>query len=438
MSNQGAKTGFGSGSNTQQSFDVVIAGGGMVGASLALALQRQGKRVACVDPVPLSDDGKGLSPSFDSRATACALTSIWLFENLGLWASLRPYSAPIQHIDVSRKGHWGKVRMAAADIQQAAFGYVVPNSALGAALAQAWARTEQDSDRLMGYWGRKVETAARIGQASIAVTLDNGDNLTTQLLVVADGARSPLREQLGFSASTLQTNQYALVANLAVEQPRFGHAFERFTETGPLALLPLMAEPQQAGEAHYNLVWCGSAADAASRLALSDNEFLAELNRQFGAGLGRITALGKRQSFPVAVTSVDEVAAERVVVLGNAAQALHPVAGQGFNLGLRDIATLVDLLDGATDCGGAEVTNQYAAARKVDRQQMLALTTQLATSTVLPEQGVTAAAFGLGLAGFGQLAGAKHALALRASGLQQSLPGLCQHPSVFQRYQRAG
>jgi len=430
----------------QPNFDVVIAGGGMVGATLALALQQQGRRVACVDPVPLTAEAGDLSPSFDSRATACALTSIWLFKNLGLWPEIEPYAAPIQHIDVSRKGQWGKVRMAAAEIQQQAFGYVIPNAVLGKALASRWeqlakAKADNDGAALQGYWGQKVvaaEVVQAAGAKQTAVTLDNGERLRAQLLVVADGARSPLRAQLGFGSTTIDTRQHALVTNVAVTKPLFGHAFERFTETGPLALLPLIAQANQPVATHYNLVWCGSGADTEARNGLSDADFLTVLNQQFGAGLGQITALGKRLSFPVSITSVDRLAADHVVVLGNAAQSLHPVAGQGFNLGLRDVACLVDVLQSADHCGEAGLTAQYEAARQADRQQMLALTTQLATSTTQPERGLTATAFGLGLAGFGQWVGAKKALALRASGLQSALPGLCQHPGSHRAAALAG
>lgn len=406
-------------------FDVVIAGGGMVGATLALALHRQGRRVACVDPVSLDAGGTQVSPSFDLRATACALTSVWLFQNLGLWPKLERYAAPIENIEVSRQRRWGKVRMQAAEIQQAAFGYVIPNNAIGLALADAWASVADQN--LLSCWGQKV-TAATVDKDQVSVTLSNDQTLRCNLLVVADGARSALREQLGIAATSVDTQQQALVANLAVQKPRPGYAYERFTAAGPMALLPLTNARAGKVEAQYNLVWCGSAEDAEARLALPDKEFVGQLNKSFGAALGEITGVGVRQCFPVGVTAADAIAGDRVVMLGNAAQALHPVAGQGFNLGLRDVATLVDILDSQADCGLTSVTYDYAKARQQDRQQMLGLTTHLATSTALPEQGVMATVFGLGLTGFGQLSGAKQALALRASGLQKNLPRLCMHP----------
>lgn len=420
-------------------FDVIIAGGGMVGATLALALHRQGRRVACIDPAALDAGGTELSPSFDSRATACALTSIWLFQNLGLWPSLAPHAAPIENIEVSRQRRWGKVRMQAAEIDQSAFGYVVPNNALGMALAGAWQHAEDEN--LVDYWGRKVTTVVdkpTANSQTVSLRLDDDSELAGRLLVVADGARSSLREQLGFSSSSFETKQYALVANVAVEKPKLGHAYERFTAQGPMAFLPLMNASASRPQAHYNVVWCGSADATEQRRAMSDDEFKQALSDDFGVALGRITGLGKRLSFPVAVTAADAVGANRVVALGNAAQALHPVAGQGFNLGLRDVASLIDALAVASDCGEPSVVESYSASRAADRQQMLALTTHLATSTTLAEQGVMATAFGLGLAAFGQLTGAKHALALRASGLQSHLPSLCRHPNSFNRSVLAG
>lgn len=413
----------------QQPFDVVIAGGGMVGASLALTLHKQGRRVACVDPVALDAGGTQVSPSFDLRATACALTSVWLFKNLGLWPQLEPHAAPIENIEVSRQGRWGKVRMQAADIHQAAFGYVIPNNAIGLALVDGWASVADQN--LQGFWGQKV-VSAEASKNEVTVRLSGNQTLRSKLLVVADGARSALREQLGFSATTVDTQQHALVANLAVQKPRLGYAYERFTAEGPMAFLPLINRQANASlsktQAQYNLVWCGSADESAARLALSDQDFVAQLSHDFGAALGQIVDVGARQCFPVSVTSADAISGNRVVMLGNAAQALHPVAGQGFNLGLRDMAALVDVLENVADCGAADVTEQYSSSRQRDRQQMLGLTTQLAMSTTLAEQGVMATVFGLGLAGFGQLGGAKHALALRACGLQRGLPRLCLHP----------
>ncbi|MDD9893440.1 MAG: FAD-dependent monooxygenase [Gammaproteobacteria bacterium] len=402
-------------------FDVVIAGGGMIGAALALALSKQGKRVACVDPVSLEQVAESeRSDSFDRRATACAMTTIHFFQNLSLWPSIQPKAAPIRQIDVSKQGQWGRTRLLASDVGLEAFGYVIPNREIGRSLASAWQGAA--SDDLHAFWGERV-VSADVAINDVTVTLSDHRTLKSKLLVVADGGRSALREKLDIASRTTHAGQTALVCNIAFEREGDGRAFERFTTQGPLALLPL-------GDKQYNLVWCGNEHESARRTELSDAEFAEALNRAFGVALGKVVSVGRRICFPLDIVAADSIQANRVVVLGNAAQALHPVAGQGFNLGVRDVATLCDVLSGTPDEGSPEITEAYARARIVDREQMLALTTQLATSTTVGINSVVAAGFGLGLSGFGQFGLARKALALRASGFQSELPSLCLPPAA--------
>lgn len=414
-------------------FDVIVAGGAMVGASLGLALSRQGKRVACVDPVELPGSLDDLS-QFDQRATACSQTSINVFRHLGLWPMLKDYAAPIEHITVSKQGQWGRSRIAAADITQTAFGYVIPNDAIAVALRQGWQTQQKSGDvennSLQGFWGRRVENVT-LTDSHIVAALSDGQSITARLLVVADGARSAVRQGLGVASKTLDVQQMALVCNVACESPKQAEAFERFTSTGPLALLPLPSlHADAAGAAHYNLVWCGNAEQTFLREGLSSSEFSLALNQAFGASLGRFTNIGRRQIFPLSITTADVLTAPRTVVLGNAAQALHPVAGQGFNLGLRDVATLFDVLEQADDCGVNRVTDAYAKQRQHDRAEILGITTALAQRTVFKSDGLAASVFGLGLAAFDQLPVAKQTLATRASGFQVGLPSLCKPLAV--------
>lgn len=398
-------------------FDVLIAGGGMVGAALAVALAEQGKSVACVDPISLqkaidSED----SNSFDQRATACSMTTVNFFSNLGLWSGIRDSAAAIHQIDVSKQSQWGRTRLTAAELDLDAFGYVVPNKAIATALAKAFG--EIDASRLTTYWGQCVANCQQ-QNGFAAITLDNGETLATKLLVVADGGRSQLREQLRISSRSYATAQTAVVCNVRMEKQGAACAFERFTHAGPLALLPL-------GANYYNLVWCASASENQARMELTDSEFAAALNQAFGVRLGQVQEVGKRGCFPLDIVAAEQLVAGRVVVLGNAAQALHPVAGQGFNLGIRDAANLVEVLAGIDDCGELLALERYARSRKQDRNEMLAFTTQLATATAVPTSGVVSASFGLGLAGFGQWGAARKRLAMRASGFQKNLPVLCQ------------
>lgn len=402
-------------------FDVVIAGGGMVGAVLANGLARQGKKVACVDPVSLADAAFGeASDSFDRRATACAMTSVHLFQHLGLWPELASQAAAIQSIIVSKQGRWGRTRLQASEIDFDAFGYVIPNVMLAQALHRAWVDLADDMAP-KPYWGRRVIDAKHQKQ-TVTVVLDDGSSLSAKLLVVADGARSILRQQLGVASQTIASGQMGLVCNLKFEKDGGGQAFERFTDHGPLALLPL-------GGQLYNLVWCGNKAQTEQRLAAAPEEFSALLQHAFGASLGRLVEQGKRAAFALDIVAADQLHAPRSVILGNAAQALHPVAGQGFNLGLRDVASLLDQLQGVADVGASEVISAYAQSRVSDRQQMLSLTTQLATATTVSSASTLSLGFGLGLAGFGQWPAASKMLALRASGFQAALPALCLAPS---------
>lgn len=397
----------------------------MVGACLGVALSQQDKKVACVDPFELAANG-GQARAFDQRATACSVTTTNVFKNLGIWPSLVEHAGPIRQIAVSKQGGWGRTRLAASDIQQPAFGYVIPNDAITDALSTYFTEA---SSAPKGYWGLSVVSAERVAD-KMQIQLSNDEMITANLLVVADGARSTLRESFGISSRTIHTQQMAVVCNVACTQPLAGAAFERFTHNGPLALLPLSASAKTGSKrAHYNLVWCGSEAETQARMALDETDFAAALNNAFGAQLGRFIEIGTRQMFPLAITSANSIIDDRVVVIGNAAQALHPVAGQGFNLGLRDAATLCDVLSAAKDCGDKAGLQDYELRRRQDRSQMLALTSHLAGSTGFASDGLASAVFAAALGGFGQWRSASNFLATRASGFQADLPSLCA-PSV--------
>lgn len=341
-------------------YDVVIAGGGMVGASLALALQPLGLRVAMVEPVARH---AGSHPSFDDRSTALSRSSQRMFEALGVWDAIAEAAAPITAIHVSDRGRFGFAHIDAEEQGVDALGHVVINRVLGGVVA----------DALNAGDGPDVLCPARIVEARLApeqatIGLDDGRALKARLLVAADGADSAVRSMAGIAVRRTDYGQRAIIGNLQTGEPLAGRAYERFTEAGPLAILPV------AGE-RAAFVWNVAEADAERRLGLDDGAFLAELQRAFGYRLGEFSRVGERASYPLMLTRAARLAAQRVVLVGNAAHGLHPAAAQGFNLGLRDVAALCDCLaDAPGDAGAADLIGRYAAWRRRDQQKLVGLT----------------------------------------------------------------
>lgn len=327
---------------TERAQRIVIAGGGMVGISLALALARQlpeAVELVLVEGFPLPEGGAGsYHPSFDARSTALSYSTRQVFETLGAWAPLAPGACPIEHIHVSSRGHFGSSCLHAAEQGWPALGWVVENAWLGRVLA----------DRLRATPRVRVRSPARcLGarpqaggvRVSVAGEADGDRELEADLLVIADGARSGLRDALGLGATEKRYGQDALVANVAFAEDPAGRAFERFTASGPLALLPLLPAD---GAHRAALVWTLPPARAAELQAAPPEAFLAALRDAFGYRLGRPLAVGERHSYPLALVEARETVRRHLVVVGNAAHALHPVAGQGFNLALRDVHALAD------------------------------------------------------------------------------------------------
>jgi len=332
-------------------FDVVIAGGGMAGASLALVLARRvpGIRVAVVEPAPFrpdSVDEQPYQPSYDGRSTALAYGSRLIFQDLDVWDILREKVTPIRHIHVSEKGKPGRTGLHAHEHKQGSLGYVVENQWLGRCLLQALRDTEV-------FWCCPAQVAA-------AESAENGTRLTvtvdgqeqrwqTDLLVIADGGRSGLREALNFRVDRHPYDQHAIIANVTTRDPHNGSAFERFTEDGPLALLPRGGREDTACDSA--LVWTQKSREAKALAELPDDAFMARLQKVFGWRLGRFVTVGKRDCYPLSLERVMEPARPGVVLVGNAAHTLHPVAGQGFNLALRGLMRLVDQIAAARQRG---------------------------------------------------------------------------------------
>lgn len=349
--------------------DIVIAGGGMVGSSLAIALQPLGLNVAVVEPVARDD---AVQPSFDERSTALSRSSQRLFEALDLWPRIVSGATAIRHIHVSEKGRFGFSHIDAAEQRVEALGYVVINRVLGTVLHDA-----------LSHAGVTMLCPARItaverGDDHLIVVCDSATGpvrRSCRLLVAADGARSAVRDMLGISASTVNYGQLAITGNLLPEKRPDNCAFERFTDDGPIAFLPL-ADDRAA------FVWVLSPERAESVMQLDDASFAAALQQAFGYRLGGFSRIGKRSAYPLALTRASALIAPRGVLVGNAAHGLHPIAAQGFNLGLRDVATLCDcLLEASMDAGpqrldpGApRVLETYAAWRRSDQGKLVRFT----------------------------------------------------------------
>ena len=333
--------------------DIVIAGGGMVGLSLALQLAGQlpeNLRICLVEgfPFPASSPGQKpvYHPSFDARSTALSYSTRLVYERMKVWDDLRDGLCPIESIHVSSRGHFGSAVMQAADYGWPALGYVVENAWLGNALVQALHR----QGRVDVHSPAKV-VAASPDAGGMRLGLEGSDveEIQAALLLVADGANSGLRDALGVAVEEKPYRQHALIANIASAQPHGGCAFERFTDEGPLALLPLPGAP--GAENRSALVWTLPPEQADHLQQCSEEEFLQRLQLRFGYRLGRLQRVSERHSYPLALVQSAEQVRQGVVVMGNAAHSLHPVAGQGYNLALRDVAELSNVLAEGIESG---------------------------------------------------------------------------------------
>ena len=347
----------------------------MVGVSLALMLGRQlpeHVRITLVEGFRLPEEtgAPAYHPAFDARSTALSYSSRVIYEQMDVWSTLAQWVCPIATIHVSNRGHFGSTVLAARDYDWDALGYVVENAWLGRALL-----SELRQQARVTLLNPAKVTSVVPANASIALTLegDGLDTLTADLLVVADGADSALRQALGVATAEKSYGQSALIANIALGKSHDGCAFERFTDEGPLALLPLLG----VGEASERsaLVWTLPPERATELMECSDAVFLRELQDRFGYRLGRLQRVGDRLQYPLALLEAQEQVRQGVVVMGNAAHALHPVAGQGFNLALRDVAQLSQCISDAItqqrSPGELGVLKQYQALQSQDQRRTI-------------------------------------------------------------------
>jgi 2-octaprenyl-6-methoxyphenol hydroxylase len=407
--------------------DVLIVGGGAVGSALACALAQLPLDVVLVEAHAIESLAQ---PSFDQRTTALASGSQRILAALGVWADLKGHTEAIRSIHISERGRFGAARIDAADEGVPALGYTVENAALGRAL---WERLAS-APRLRTVAPARV-TQLRVGaEAATAVVEPGARPVRARLVVAADGARSSVRAALGVAVSEHDYAQRALIFNCATEAPLAGRAYERFTPRGPIAFLPLTV-----GRAA--VIWTLPSADAEGIAALPTDDFRAELQSVFGFRLGRIGRIGERHVHALARIASDDLAPERAVLIGDAALRLHPVAGQGFNLALRDVATLAEVIaDSLADSlartgsapavvGAADLLARYREWRAADQRRVSAFTHGLINlfGDGAPGLGLGR---GLGLVAFDLLPGAKALLARQTMGRAGRLPRLARGLSL--------
>lgn len=402
--------------------DIVIAGGGMVGVSLALQLAAvlpPGTGICLVEgvplPAPLAGEPPDYHPSFDARSTALSYSSRLIYERIGVWEDLREWLCPIDTIHVSSKGHFGSTLLRASDYGWEALGYVVENAWLGSALIQALYRQGRVELRCPA---RVVAAHPRGSGVQLRLEGKQPGEIEAALLVVADGAASGLRQQLGVAVVEKPYHQHALIANLATAEPHNGRAFERFTDQGPVALLPL--PPAPGGENRSALVWTLPSKQAEHFGNCTDEVFLPALQERFGYRLGRMRKVGERHSYPLALVQSTEQVRQGIVVMGNAAHALHPVAGQGYNLALRDVAVLAAVLLQGNEAGhppgDLDTLQCYQQRQRADQERTIEFSHHLPALFMHPDP-VLAVARDIGLAGLDVLSPLKREFVRYAAGV---------------------
>lgn len=341
-------------------YDVVIVGGGLIGKTLALALANTPLKIAIIEATP---PDLMSSSAFDARSIAISLASKQILDTLHLWEALKSFAEPIRHIHVSQAGHFSATRLHASEHQFSAFGYVIELSALNKVFH------DRMGSRFVEYSPARLIALQKKDDHTVLSIEKQGEQLLchTKLLVAADGANSTVRRLLGMTVSNKSYQQSALVTNIGLNRSHRFTAYERFMGQALMALLPMTRE-------RVALVWAQSKDKTKTCAELSDKAFLDCLQAQFGYRLGRFMSVGKRQTFPLNYSFMPKTVSERAVFLGNAAHGLHPIAGQGFNLGLRDAAILAEVLvkEGVNTPSSSLL--HYESKRKVDQERITRMT----------------------------------------------------------------
>lgn len=400
---------------------IAVVGGGLVGALTALLIARARPDLTLTVIEPQLG-----GPARDPRSIALAAGTVELLQELGIWSELAAEACAIEHIHVSDRGFAGMTRLHAAQEGVAALGQVIAAARLNQALYQACQAHAQIS-----WQGGVAVTALQLQPAQVVLQLAAAEDLAkpaealaAQLVLAADGNHSTVRDLLGIALHTTDYAQQGIIARLELAQSLQGWAFERFTETGPLALLPLPADSTQPGRHFASLVWSLAPADAEAMLAAPEEVFLTQLQQAFGYRAGTFVGIENRIAYPLQLRLAEQSTHHRVILLGNASHALHPIAGQGFNLGVRDAMSIAECLrtDSATEANGSAedagryaLIRQYWQTREADYAHTIGLT-QWLVHGFSNRHPLLVAPRNLALLALEKIDGARHAFAKRAMG----------------------
>jgi 2-octaprenyl-6-methoxyphenol hydroxylase len=416
-------------SNNTKYFDIVISGGGLSGCLMALSLADLTKADGSLLSIAIVEENtseastlrgnetaqqKNISPLFDERVLALSHASAKYLASIDVWQHLSLDACAIEKIDISDRGHYGKARIEAKNHGVSALGYVIAMAKIGQGQLKVLASKSnvqwfspdtitdigwQPENEVIAELTPKqilklpnkianeqdIEQASELGNTVdntiVNVTLSSGDILQTSLLLACDGVNSPCRQLAKIDVNKSDYQQVALIANVATEKAHNNKAFERFTEFGPIAMLPLAA--LNNGQSRCSLVWTMSAEQSQQFLALNDDEFSHQLELAFGSWLGAITQVGKRDAYPLVLLQAQQQTYHRMALIGNASHTIHPIAGQGFNLGLRDVQLMASLIEkklqNQADIGSFTLLNDYSKKRAQDQKQIITLTDSLVT-----------------------------------------------------------
>jgi 2-octaprenyl-6-methoxyphenol hydroxylase len=407
--------------------DVLIVGGGLVGASLAIALERLSPTLDGLDVALLEAASPGALPAvFDQRNLSLAEASMNALRALDVLPRLRAPTGPITRIHISRSGDFGRVLLDAADHGRAAFGHVVVARDFGDALESKLVTLQ----RLTRYRPARFIGFAEEGADGLRrVRVADGDGervIAAKLVVAADGAASAVREALGIAADQHDYHQTLFVARMRAERPPDGTAWERLTDHGPTAVLP-------RGDGHYGVIHGVASGEADAVASLNDAAYLERLQRAFGWRAGRFLAVGPRSRYPIVRTLAQRLVAPHAVLVGNAAQSLHPIGAQGFNLGLRDALTLVECIEAAhargENLGSEAMLAEYAQRRREDRERTIAFSDGLARLTSNPSSLVSTLR-SLGLFALDHDAALRAQVVAGAMGYRGDPPQLCREAAA--------